>query len=288
MAPSEDRISCLSNDVLFHILSFIPTKDAVITGVLSKRWTNLWRFIPVLDFSDTKLKGRQSFFLFNQFVDSVLASRDIAGNRSINSFILRIDYTDNYHIKSLSIQNLTTWVDLVVQRKVKNFHLLLHLDVDNYDDDLVITHRLIAPKLPNTIFSCKTLVVLNLSWFNVEGFSFSSVEFKFPLLKTLHLNRVNFVDERDFLLLLAGCPVLEDFKAHNVLTYNERTEHQVFHSLRLSKLIRADIIEFNGEFPMKALFNSEFLRLQLWEVRLMINTIYDSFVFCFSEFHFDF
>ena len=163
MAPSEDRINNLSDEIICHILSFVPTKHAVTTGVLSKRWINLWRSIPLLDFSDIKLKGRdlspiQSVCLL------VLVSRDIASNHSIKSFVLNIDYANNNHIKSHSIPNLTTWVNLVVQLKVKYFHLLIHLGVDIYDLHLAVKHMLQAPKLPNSIFSCKTLVVLNLRW----------------------------------------------------------------------------------------------------------------------------
>jgi hypothetical protein len=44
---------CLSNlpdEVLRHILSFLSTKDAVRTSLLSKRWEYLWASIPNLDF----------------------------------------------------------------------------------------------------------------------------------------------------------------------------------------------------------------------------------------------
>ncbi|KAL7243865.1 hypothetical protein ACSBR1_016144 [Camellia fascicularis] len=37
-----NRISTLSDRVLLHILSFLPMKDVVKTGALSKRWQNLW------------------------------------------------------------------------------------------------------------------------------------------------------------------------------------------------------------------------------------------------------
>jgi len=41
----------LPEEVLRHILSFLPTKDAVRTSVLSKSWEYRWASIPNLDFS---------------------------------------------------------------------------------------------------------------------------------------------------------------------------------------------------------------------------------------------
>ncbi|KAL0700812.1 hypothetical protein Bca4012_056934 [Brassica carinata] len=50
---SVDAISSLPDDVLTHILSFLPTKRAVFTSIRSKRWRNLFTMMSHLRFDDT-------------------------------------------------------------------------------------------------------------------------------------------------------------------------------------------------------------------------------------------
>lgn len=45
-----DRITQLPDDTISRILSFLPTKEAVRTSILSKRWKSQWRKTPVLVF----------------------------------------------------------------------------------------------------------------------------------------------------------------------------------------------------------------------------------------------
>ena len=52
-----DKISSLTNDILLHILSFLPTENAVATSALSKRWRHVWTGIAALDLSDWECGG---------------------------------------------------------------------------------------------------------------------------------------------------------------------------------------------------------------------------------------
>ncbi|CAA7039042.1 unnamed protein product [Microthlaspi erraticum] len=49
-----DRVSSLPNELLCHILSFLTTKEAALTSVLSKRWLNLLAFVPNLVLDDSE------------------------------------------------------------------------------------------------------------------------------------------------------------------------------------------------------------------------------------------
>jgi hypothetical protein len=181
MAPSIDWISSLPDAVLCHILSFLPTKQAVSTSILSKRWTDLWRSVPTLYFRNIVVNDREAYFRFNEFVYSVLLARN-----SIKSCILGIWYNDPNFIK---------WINAVVQRGVERLEFSAGVH-----DNL---------KLPISILSCRTLVVFKICGFTVKGFSSITL----PSLKILRLVECIFINARDFVLLLAGCPILKNLDA---------------------------------------------------------------------------
>ena len=50
-----DRISELPEDVLQHILSFLPTKQVFQSTLLSTRWKHVWTAFPILKFDETSM-----------------------------------------------------------------------------------------------------------------------------------------------------------------------------------------------------------------------------------------
>ncbi|CAI8591508.1 unnamed protein product [Vicia faba] len=251
-----DRIGALPDEVLTHILSFVPTTQAIVTSILSKRWIHLWRHVPLLHFSDTSLKNLADNYRFNEFVYSILLSREAAGNHSINTFFLDIEYFYAKLAFRPSNPNIKNWVDYAVERKVQ--HLDLYLDVLRHVDK----HRNF-PRLPVSVFNCRTLVSLKLHWFHVEEY-FSLDFIGFPSLKVLHLKEIYFHEYEEFILLLAGCPVLEDLHVSDVnfgclkilLEFDN-----VFKTSSLSNLTSVYIRGCCFDFWLKALSNLKFLSI---------------------------
>ena len=48
-----DFFDSLPDSLLIQILSYLPTRDSIITSTLSRRWRHLWTLIP-FDFSKSK------------------------------------------------------------------------------------------------------------------------------------------------------------------------------------------------------------------------------------------
>jgi hypothetical protein len=136
---AEDIISTLPDAILCHILSFLPTKKAVGTSILSHRWKHLYRSVPVLEFTDIYVQDQNSNFNFNDFVSSILLSRDPAF--PIKTFRIDIGYRYSLRLHFYlhnPVNRMTKWINFMVQRGVE----CLDLKIDIYSDRCVqITHH---------------------------------------------------------------------------------------------------------------------------------------------------
>jgi len=199
-----DGVSSLPNELLCHILSFLTTKEAALTSILSKRWRNLIAFVPNLYIDDTvflhpeegKRDRPEIIQSFMDFVDRILALQG------------------NYPIKKCSLKCLTevdsvrvdAWISNVLARGVTDLDLLIILDCESDDN-----YRL-SPKClqSSTLVSLKIDGGIDIGW--VAGTVF------LPMLKTLSLDSAR-VDNFDILLL--ALPALEELALVDVIWKDE-------------------------------------------------------------------
>ncbi|RHN69892.1 putative F-box domain-containing protein [Medicago truncatula] len=102
-----DRISDLPDEILCHILSFLPTILAFTTTVLSMRWTPLFYLLTVLcfNFNDETVKNDNSFNHFCRFIDTLMLSPR-GSNQPIKTFNLNCLYS---YRKLNSPSNVSAW-----------------------------------------------------------------------------------------------------------------------------------------------------------------------------------
>jgi hypothetical protein len=197
-----DRISNLPDSILSHILSFLRTKEAVATSILSSRWKPLWTHVPNLNLDEDEFKrmrissDEQSHnadiiryrFKFEHIVSRVCALRNA---NPLRKFRLRWGFgCDPIHVD--------TCVRAAIAQGLEELDLDLNLCPDQ------------PFYMPCTLFSYgKTLVVLKLSGDEIVLNSPSS-SLGFPSLKILHLHSVTYSNHDSFSRLLSCCPVLQD------------------------------------------------------------------------------
>ncbi|KAG6512947.1 hypothetical protein ZIOFF_031086 [Zingiber officinale] len=180
----EDYLSNLPDELLHHILSFLPTLDSIRTSVLARRWRHVWTSVPVIDFSYLPLKS--------SIIDRFLASR---GGDSFSRLhftgLRRVDrenvvYKLVEYAKSHDAQHVTLLDFFFEQCRLSLFDLL---------------------------FDWPSLVSLDLRVVGCKSRTLSKCIFRLNNLKTLSLALPeNTIRNESLAKLLSGCPVLEELK----------------------------------------------------------------------------
>ncbi|XP_058179480.1 F-box protein At4g09920-like isoform X4 [Rhododendron vialii] len=187
----EDRISNLPNSLIAQILSYLPTKYAVATSVLSTRWKQLWTSITSLDFDDMLTSCPQN------------KSTDPSLQRSFTSFVGRVllhhvSCVQRFRLKcsrSYKASLVNGWIADALLRNVRELDLSIWMG-----------H---STKLPQDLFTCRTLVVLKLDTYYCDMNNVPTLV-SLPSLRILHLKGIRFVDDDSINRFLFGCPVLEE------------------------------------------------------------------------------
>ncbi|RHN75276.1 putative F-box domain, leucine-rich repeat domain, L domain-containing protein [Medicago truncatula] len=149
----QDLISNLPDHIIGCVLSFLPTKDAVSTSVLSKRWIYLWTFITKLDFDDigycSSNEIRKACFV--DFVDRVLLRLN---SEHIRSFSLKMSekYDSSY---------INKWISIVINLRVRKLRVYLQNDLAVSSDPLLKCQSLEELVLSRCAITLSTFVCLS-------------------------------------------------------------------------------------------------------------------------------
>ena len=179
-------IESLPDDLRCHILSFLLTRDAAATSLMSKKWKPLWLSLRSFEFSTIYFTD---FGKFSDFVTSVLSSL-----HSVPSLRLSC-----YCCSPFKVVDVNQFLYQVALQGIQELHL--HL----------FTYSTI---LPNGF--CKNLVTLELHHASLNYFSCVD----FPLIKSLSLIFVNFESHAVMFKFLSGCPNLEYLDARHLDVIN--------------------------------------------------------------------
>ncbi|XP_009116184.2 FBD-associated F-box protein At4g10400 isoform X1 [Brassica rapa] len=180
-----DIISGLPDELLVKILLLVPTKVAVSTSILSKRWEYLWMWLPKLDYGPRDCSESECEKL-RCFLD-----RNLPLHRApvIESFSLDLCCS------RFKPENINMWIGIAVSHCLRELEML-------YESDPAKPFV-----LPSNLYACKSLVVLKL-----DGDILLDVPTmaSLPSLKTMNLQSVRYSSDKTLPLLLSKCPLLED------------------------------------------------------------------------------
>ncbi|XP_014499018.2 F-box/LRR-repeat protein At3g26922-like [Vigna radiata var. radiata] len=169
----KDRLSDLPDEVLQHIMEFLPTRQAIQTCVLSKRWKNLWKGITTLHFRCTN------------------------GIRKYNRYIIHV-LSNRYD--SISLRNMNFRVFSSTAPKVMN-KAIEYASLHNLQELTLIIMDIKFKEIPSSslpfVFNCKSLTSLNLYARSSSSPLIFPPYLPLPFLKTLHLSNVTFKPRDD-------------------------------------------------------------------------------------------
>ncbi|KAM5556004.1 F-box/LRR-repeat protein [Rosa sericea] len=187
-----DRISALPDALINHILSSLPTLDAVRTTVLSRRWNSQWTSIQNLDFDDGDDYFRTAHSdrdRFTRFVNCALLFRD---SSDIQKFTVRFVKAHFRHEP-----NIVDWMCTAVRRNVVELRL-------EYIAGTSI-------QMPRSVFTCKTLRILTLRFIGRYITFDPPTSGCFPSLESLILTVIDPV-EHEMEKLFSFCPKLDHLR----------------------------------------------------------------------------
>ncbi|CAN6708194.1 unnamed protein product [Malus baccata var. baccata] len=217
------NLNDLPDEILLHILTFLPTLDAVQASLISHNWQPLWSHVPALNFNyklfplrEPPLDTRQ---LYVEFVDRVLVSRT---DSRVSTFHLSFIHHNHYssHVDSwvrsavTCLRTRELYLDFFIHKKFHNEDTRTNW----YAFPFSVLRDGCVEKLRLT--RCEVILPPELS------------TMRFWSIGSLFLDQIYFSDKMMGDLIL-GCPSLEDLELQNCWGHR----HLKICSKRLKKLV---------------------------------------------------
>ncbi|XP_078152589.1 F-box protein At4g22280-like [Carex rostrata] len=187
-----DRISKLPDDILHHILSFLPLKEAGRTSILSHRWIHVWVSMQGLRFYTDEFTncGPDKFI---SYVNAALPYRSKQDLQVFKTFLLNDSPTN--------LAASTRWITHALMNDVRVLHIIIR---SKSSGENVI--------LPRPMLTSQSLEELGL-------FSFRNVNITSPnvmslsQLKTLSMQQMD-INSAFMETIISGCQRLENLNLH--------------------------------------------------------------------------
>lgn len=192
-------INLLPDNVLCHIVSLLPTKEAVRASILSRRWRYVFAAVSSTSFVviSASTKDEKAIKLMD-FIDRILA---FPNRPPIVRFKLGC-------YQCIDHKRVDNWICALKRHGIQDLELRLGNNDDSYesDDEWDYDGGIFVPP---SLFSCESLVKLKLVLDWKDEALIVPARVRFPKLKVLHIVAYA-IDDKSDKRLFSRCPVLEE------------------------------------------------------------------------------
>lgn len=218
-----DRLSDLPDCVLIHILSTLNTKYAVQTCILSKRWKNLWKNLPVLSLDYFCFK---SLSKFNRFVSRVFSLRD---NKTA---LHALDFHCESHIQHRLLKRI---IKYAFSHNVKILDIWMGCTTEPFPLCYFSSHTLTSLNLTTSLLRCcrsifpnslnfPSLTNLNIRYFVFQSSGDDGYAEPFSALKSLNTLIIDCCKVHDEEILSISSATLVNLTIRMIPSYNYKFE----------------------------------------------------------------